>query len=262
MFTLLALDRDIWWTMLGNGIKYGLLLLAVAIGFVLFRRSRIGYFGLGWLIVVVAPLAVISSAANALGSHAVFRQPGHEDIFKYGWLAIALAEFYLFWIPGVACMMPRREELSAAPTKSTALPAGVERPAAGAVELGERDGAMCYPAMLASATATAYVLFVVGSIALTCGSSSRCSLWHSYTALPTLATIVVGCGAAWGLWRRRRWAWWLAVGAVLVQCVRLGLRFAALGGVPIPVECWIAGGLLGTLLATLLAGSTRRSCSR
>jgi translocator protein len=120
-------------------------------------------------------------------------------------------------------------------------------------------------AQLASYIALAYVFVVLGGIFLHFLSSGevytlKFSLMHPGTWLAT----IVGGTAAWGLWHRYRWAWWLGLVAALFQLVRMSswlfqhFNLERLPGFSIALVLI----LMVSFLVVLIVPGTRTVCSR
>jgi len=116
MVSMWFLDYADWWTVFGNVIKYALLLIAVGIGIAIFIRSKLTYFGAGWIPVVAAPLFIIAVVEQILGKSVIFRLDGpkHEQGFIYLWMGLIFVEFFLIWIPLLALAF--RASLATLPT--------------------------------------------------------------------------------------------------------------------------------------------------
>jgi len=96
VISLFTLDHPSWWTLMGMAFKYAIILAAVVVGVSFFRASKAGYFIFGWPLVVPLPLVLLTFSEGLFGP---FVRPAHESSFVYVWIAIALLEFFLFWIP-------------------------------------------------------------------------------------------------------------------------------------------------------------------
>ncbi|WP_034619525.1 hypothetical protein [Chitinibacter tainanensis] len=104
---------------MGMAFKYALILAAVVVGVSFFRWSKAGYFVFGWSLVVPLPLVLLSFCDGLFGP---FIKPAPESIFIYIWIAIALLEIFLFWIPMIGLFMGSssnlKEEIGAVEPKS------------------------------------------------------------------------------------------------------------------------------------------------
>ncbi|ATE59899.1 hypothetical protein [Thauera sinica] len=120
-------------------------------------------------------------------------------------------------------------------------------------------------ARLASFTALGYIFVVLGGIALHFLNTGEVYTLKFSLLLPSTwtATLVAGV-AAWGLWHRFRWAWWLGIAAALFQLVRMspwlylhhGMdRLPGFGPLLVLV-------LLLAFLITLLLPGTKAACTR
>ena len=112
MLSLLILDSPSWWTTLGSLIKYLSIIGACVCGVAIFRRSRAAYFGLGWMVVIAAPLIILSAVKDAAGAAFLFVRPSHEDIFIFVWLFLGLLELFIIWVPIAGMMVGRGNEES------------------------------------------------------------------------------------------------------------------------------------------------------
>lgn len=94
---------------MGMAFKYAIILAAVVVGVWFFRESKAGYFIFGWPIVVPLPLVLLTFSEGLFGP---FVKPAHESNFVYVWIAIALLELFLFWIPIAGLSMGPTSDLT------------------------------------------------------------------------------------------------------------------------------------------------------
>jgi hypothetical protein len=96
VISLFTLDQSYWWTPIGIAFKYTIILAAVLVGVWFFRGSKAGYFFFGWPLVVLLPLVALAFTEGLFGP---FVKPSQQNFFVYLWIAVALIEFFLIWIP-------------------------------------------------------------------------------------------------------------------------------------------------------------------
>jgi hypothetical protein len=110
----------------------------------------------------------------------------------------------------------------------------------------------------------AAVLFLVYALALVCNAALYISWSGDTSELPRGIVRVVGVSVvAVGLWRARRWAWWIAVilsGLLFVLGVTALISSGVLDSRPYLIADYVfffvsLGALLGAVLALVLPGS-------
>lgn len=120
-------------------------------------------------------------------------------------------------------------------------------------------------ARLASCIAVVYIAVILGGILLHYAlTRDAYTLKFSLTLPSTWLAIAVSAVVAWGLWNRRRWAWWFGLAAVLLQLAQMSLWMAehfALANLP-GVGVFVVLGVLLAFLIVMLLPSTRATCSR
>lgn len=111
MISLWLLDDANSWTVLGNIIKYAIVLGAVATGFALFLRSKTTYFALGLAVVLIVPLLLLSGADRWVKLEAA------PNEWRYVAVGVALLECFIIWIPILGFVLRERDQsgLAAAP---------------------------------------------------------------------------------------------------------------------------------------------------
>jgi hypothetical protein len=106
-------------------------------------------------------------------------------------------------------------------------------------------------AKLAGAIAATYVLVVIGGMLLHYFTTGELGTLRYSLMLPaTICAIGIGSLVTWGLWKGFAWAWWLGLGAVMVQLYRFSSWFIArLNGGSAPLASWIIVFLLVVFFA-------------
>jgi benzodiazapine receptor len=118
---------------------------------------------------------------------------------------------------------------------------------------------------LASLVAITYVAVVLGGTLIHfVNTGDAYTLRFSLTQPTTWVASIVGAVVAWGLWQHFAWAWWLGIGAAVVQLFRVGTwvveHYSSSRSPSIGVSLVVA--LLLAFLALLLPSKVRASCSR
>jgi len=110
MLSLYLLDYHGFWTGLGLAIKYGIILLIVAIGIALIVYTKpIFYFTTWWLFFVFTPQFVLIEVDKRTHNICmeVERVIPCNTSWAIIWLTIAMFEIVFFWIPILAFAIRR-----------------------------------------------------------------------------------------------------------------------------------------------------------
>ena len=120
---------------------------------------------------------------------------------------------------------------------------------------------------MAARVALGYVLFFLGGMFVQFFETGDFgALYYSVLLTSTWLATLVGLLVAWGLWNRRRWAWWLGLVAAAAQltnmCVWISRHFEILTKSSFPYSVLIIFLLLVFFLGLLLVPPTLRFAQR
>ena len=101
MLSLLLLDHQSWWTTLGLTIKFGSILIVVALGVVLIAYSNpVFYFTTYWLFFVFTPQIVLWQVDTQTRNICMeFGRIIPCNVWPFLWLTIAMIEIVFIWVP-------------------------------------------------------------------------------------------------------------------------------------------------------------------
>ena len=118
---------------------------------------------------------------------------------------------------------------------------------------------------VASLLSASYVAVVLGGVFMHYFLTGDAYTLRFSLFLPsTIIVSAIGGVVAWGLWFSFRWAFWLGLGAVLVQLAQtsLWLKSNLSASFQPGLGVYLVIGILLCLLLALLTPATRTSCSR
>lgn len=120
-------------------------------------------------------------------------------------------------------------------------------------------------AQLAAYIALAYILVMLGGIFLHYAQTGDAYTLKFSLMLPSTWVVTIAGGViALGLWLRKAWAWWLGLGAVLIQLTRISSWLAQHYSFTKPpaFSVLFVLAILVIFLAVLSLPKTRAACSR